>query len=89
MRNQRGSIQLVIVVILVLVGLVVGVYLVQQRTNILPKAASPNPQTYQPTSSQTIQTDGDLMKTSDNLDSLNVDGIDSALNQNDSDLNTF
>lgn len=79
MRKQRGNMQLVIIVIL-LVGLMVGVYLVQQRTNILPNASSP---------SQTIQTDGDLMKIASDLDYENVDSLDQQLSQNDNDLNAF
>lgn len=88
MRNQRGNMQLAAVVILI-VGVLVGIYLVQQRTNLLPKAASPGRYTYQPTPSQNIQNDNDLVKTSNELDDKNIDSLDQQLGQNDNDLNTF
>lgn len=89
MRNQRGSIQLVIIGILLLVGLVVGVYLVQQKTNFLPKAAVPNPSTSQSASSQTIQNGSNLTKASTDLDNTDLGSIDNVLNQNDIDASNF
>lgn len=87
MKNQRGNMQLVI--ILVLVGIVIAVLLVQQKSNILPKAATPESTINQTDSSQVIQNDSDLTKTSDSLDNTDINIIDSSLNQNDTDSSNF
>lgn len=93
MRNQRGNIPLVVIIIVIVVGLIIGVYLVQQRTNLLPKAKSPGQPAYQPTQvtqpAQTIQNDSDLTRVGQELDGENLDVIDAQLTQNDIDLNSF
>lgn len=87
--NQKGFMQWLVIVI-VLVGLVVGVYLVQQRTNLKPKASEYVPvNTYQSTQDASIQDDSDLMKELDDLESVNVDADDDVLTQNDADLDSF
>lgn len=93
MTNQRGNIPLVVIIIVIVVGLIIGVYLVQQRTNLLPKAKSPKPSPYQATQvtppAQTIQNDGDLTRVGQELDNENLDVIDAQLTQNDNDLGSF
>lgn len=93
MTNQRGNIPLVVIIIVIVVGLIIGVYLVQQRTNLLPKAKSPKPSPYQATqvtpTAQPIQNDGDLMRVGQELDRENLEVIETQLTQNDNDLASF
>lgn len=84
MTNQKGNISLVVIIV-VIVGLLVGVYLVQQTTNLLPRAKSPG----QSPSTQAIQSSSDLTRVGQELDGENLEVIDSQLSQNDSDLNSF
>lgn len=84
MINQKGQIQLVIAAI-VIVGLLVAVYLVQNRTNLLPKAGEPENTTQLP-APLVIQNDEDLTKVSDELDAIDVDSVNSEAQQLDTNL---
>lgn len=88
MRNQRGNMQLLII-LLAVVGIVAGVYLVQQKTNFFPKAAAPSSNINRTVSTQAIQNDSDLTAASVDLDSIDLNSIDNSLNQNDSDASNF
>jgi hypothetical protein len=88
MTNQKGSLQLVVVVIIVL-GVLVGGYLVSQRTNFLPNAKNNN-QTFWQTPHKVnepkvdaINNDTDLMETADLLESEDIDKMDNDLMQNE------
>lgn len=85
--NQKGNMQL-IVALIIIVAIITGVYLVQQRTNFLPKASSPY-NTYQNTSNQTINNPSDLDKTLNELESTDVNQIDQGLNENNSNASSF
>ena len=88
MEKQKGNINLIIILIIA-VAIIMGVYLVQQRTNYLPKA-SINPSTSNPaTTSSAIQNDNCLMVTSNQLDQTDLDALDKDLSQNDQDLANF
>lgn len=80
MRNQKGNLQL-IVLIIILLAVGAGVYLVQQRTNILPKAYDNNV--------QTINNVSDLNKTFNELEGTNINQLDQMLEKNNSDTATF
>lgn len=88
MTNQRGNLQLVIILVVLVVGLILGVYLVQQKTNLLPKAAPATPIT-QLDQTTSIKNDSDLMQASSDLDNENLNSIDSGLNENNSDATSF
>lgn len=91
--NQKGNVLPIIILIIIVIGLILGVYLVQQRTNLLPKAKSPKSSPAQATRVtppyQPIQNDGDLMRVGQELDKENLEVIDSQLTQNDNDLGSF
>lgn len=74
--KEKGVAQ-VIIILLIMVGIAVGVYLVQQRTNLLPKAAAPSP----------AQSDLETLMT--DLDNTNIDAMDNELMQNDTDAASF
>jgi hypothetical protein len=87
--NQKGFMQW-LVMIVVLVGLAVGVYLVQQQTNLRPKAVNNVPiKTYQSTQGTSIKDDADLMKNLDELESMNIEVDPQILSQNEADLDNF
>lgn len=75
-NSQKGAIQLVVLAVLIL-GAVSGIYLVQQRTNLLPKAFSPrNLWTFPSSSPSQINNDQDLKRVLMELESTDVDLID-------------
>ena len=74
-----------IVITLIAVGIVFGVYIVQQKTDLFPKASQPVP--YE--QGQTIENDTDLRNASYELDVQNIDQIDDYLRRNDADLQIF
>lgn len=87
--DQKGNVQLVIILIIIVVGLVLSVYLVQRRTNIFPKAAAPTPtytNTNQTTQQSSIKNDSDLLGAASDLDNTDLNTTDSELNQNNSDF---
>lgn len=43
MQEEKGNIALIIIIILLVLGLLVAVFLVGQKTNLFPKAYSPSP----------------------------------------------
>lgn len=75
-KKQIGNIQIIVLVILVM-GVLSGIYLVQQRTNLLPKAFSPRYLWTAPSPTpSTINNDQDLKRVLMELESTNVDLID-------------
>lgn len=70
-----------IVFIIIIVGIVSGVYLVQQRTNFLPKASSPY--------KTAINNVSDLDKTLNELGSTDVNQLDKGISDNNSDASAF
>ncbi len=75
-NSQKGAIQLVVLAVLIL-GAVSGIYLVQQRTNLLPKAFSPKNLWIAPSSSPSqINNDQDLKRVLMELETTDVDLID-------------
>ena len=85
LRQEKGIAQ-IIIILLIVAGIAVGVYLVQQKTNFLPKAAAPKsgnvvirPSPAQP-GLEILMTD---------LDNTNIDEIDKELMQNDIDAASF
>lgn len=83
-RNQKGSSNILIVVVLIAVVAVVGFYLLRGKT--APTTMYPNQQT----DSQAIQSDSGLTNASNDLDNTDVDAtLDPELNQNNSDAQTF
>jgi hypothetical protein len=90
--NQKGNIQLIAAIVIIL-GVLVGGYLVSQRTNYLPKAGynsnnwgnSYSSKTQSPVTGQAIKNDDQLMQASQDLDNQNLDQLDKDLNQNTSD----
>ena len=86
--NQKGSLPIIIAAIIVLT---VGFYLFRNRT-IFPSPYQNTQQQQQTPAStnQGIQSDSDLMSTSNNPDTIDIDAvIDSTLSQNDVDSNSF
>ena len=77
--NQKGIAQLILLVIIV-GALIVGVYLVKQKTNLLPKASSPY---------GTINTEKDLERTQSELNSVDTNQLDQGINENASDASGF
>lgn len=84
--NQKGNMQL-IVFLIIMVGIIVGVYLVQQRTNFLPKASGPY-NAYQNTN-QTINNTNDLDKNLNELESIDINQLDKGISENNSDAYSF
>lgn len=85
--NQKGNMQLIVVVIIIM-AVIIGVYLVQQRTNFLPKASSPAT-TSQNTGGQTINNANDLDKNLNELESTDINQLDQGLSENSSDASSF
>lgn len=80
--NQKGNMQLIIIVIII-VAIALGVYLVQQRTSLLPKAYSPK------NTSQTIDSSSDLERNLNELENTNINQLDQGISENNSDVNSF
>lgn len=83
MKNQKGFGAIYIVIIILIIGLIVGIYIVQKPTH--PKPFAKERANY----SGAINSDSDLMRASSQLDYTNVDSIDSQLKQNDVDSANF
>jgi hypothetical protein len=77
MKNQKRNTMLIVLVIAAVV--LVGGYLFY-RGGTMPSGNQPSSQVQQ--QSNAIQNDSGLLSASDDLDSTNVDSIDSQLNQN-------
>lgn len=94
--RQTGIAQ-VIIIIIVLLGLVAGVYLVQQQTNFFPKAASPkkvenmkkNVPGDEAKKGQEIKNKSELGDTLKDLDTTDIDGLGKELSENDIDAASF
>lgn len=78
-KNQKGNVLLVLLIIIMAV--VVGVYLVGQKTNLFSKTGT--------NTLNSIQNDSELKGATAELDNTNMDAIDSELGQNDADLSSF
>jgi hypothetical protein len=78
--NQKGIIQFVVLAIIV-VAIIAGVWIIREKTNILPKASG--------LEGQTITSTKDLDAVSSDLDSTNMGQFDSDLNQIGSDSTNF
>lgn len=101
-KQESGIIQLVVMVIL-LAGLAVGVYLVKNYTNILPKASEPamvypSLQPLMPPSGGSsenqsqvpvVNSKADLDQTLNNLNTQDLNSMEKDLGQNDSDSQSF
>jgi hypothetical protein len=81
MKNQKGNTMLIVLIFVALV--LVGGYF------FLNRGAPSNNQPSSQQQSNAIQNDSGLMSASNDLDSTNVDGIDTELNQNDTDASSF
>ncbi|HLD01775.1 MAG TPA: hypothetical protein VJC10_02765 [Patescibacteria group bacterium] len=73
-----------IVVVIIIVAVITGVYLVQRRTNFLPKASMPS---Y--TSGQSINSASDLDKNLNDLENTDINQLDQGLSENSSDASSF
>ncbi|OGE14431.1 hypothetical protein A3F00_00015 [Candidatus Daviesbacteria bacterium RIFCSPHIGHO2_12_FULL_37_11] len=96
LSNQKGITQILTILIIV-AGLVVGVYLVGQATNLFPKAAGPKPQ-YIPVNKAIEQITGlvppistkeDLLNRLQDLENTNLDELNRGINENNSDAAAF
>lgn len=97
-KEQKGIAQILIIV-LILVGIAVGVYLVQQNTDFFSDAASKKKEVSQ--SQKTvpgqvakkgeieIKSGQDLQKVLTDLDNTDINAMDQELSQNDSDAASF
>ncbi len=100
-KDQKGNLAIVLVlVVLVILGLIAGIYLVKGGTNILPSASEDSSQEQplrvekmdntSPASTEApIKSAGELMEVSKELDSSDVEAIDTELNQNSNDATNF
>jgi hypothetical protein len=82
-NSQKGNMQLLVLIIIVFAALV-GVYLVQQRTNFLPKAGFDQSTTY-----QSINSSGDLDKALNDVNSADLNQVDQGINQTGSDASSL
>lgn len=72
-----------LILIIVLLGLIVGIYLIKQRTNILPQANAPLPKYESVQAESKIEDDNDLVGSMGELDNINIDAIDNELKDSD------
>ena len=79
-KNQKGVSNTLVVLLFIMVAVVVVLYLIQRQQ----PAYLPNP-SLQVKQTPGIQNDADLMKSSTDLDSVNVDSLDSEMSQLDKD----
>lgn len=93
MNNQKGQILIMVVILAVVVILGVGFYFIRNQAGNSTIGNNPN-QVTQPSGQSTssvpaINNPQDLTTTSNNLDSTDVDGLNTQLNQNDTDAANF
>lgn len=83
--KEKGIAQ-IIIILLIVAGIAAGVYLVQQKTNLLPKAAAPKSENVvvRPSPAQS-----DLETLMTDLDNTNINEMDNELMQNDIDAASF
>jgi len=74
-----------VAIMLIMLAILVGVYVTQQKTNLLPKAASPATMY----DSKQIETAADLNRALFDLDYANIDQFDQEVNQNMMDASSF
>lgn len=93
MNNQKGQILVMVVILAVVVILGAGFYFIKNQAGNSIIGNNPN-QVIQPSDQSTVSVPAinnpqDLTTTSNNLDSTDVDGLNTQLNQNDTDAANF
>ena len=83
MKNKKENKNL-LYALLIGTAIIIGVLVVKQGTNLLPKAQTPSQYPY-----QQIKNNNDLSQASADLDKETFGEIDKGLGQNDSDLTSF
>ncbi len=87
MKSTQENNHQLLILFIIIVAIMVGVYVANQKTAFLPNAAPLGANTYD--QGQAVQNDSDLMKLQRDLDGTNVNTIDSGLKQNSNDMSFF
>lgn len=88
-KSKKNNTFLIASSLIIIIGLIIGVVLVQKQTSLSSKASFNSYSTYKINTPTTIRNDNDLKSAFNDLDSTDLDSLDYELNRISEDSSSF